>query len=102
MNLHHDPHPTTSSGLAQSDLKIGMLVTASANKRTGDRTLVNAIWEIAGLNKGHALLVCRKFGGGPEESDKARLVLLDEHDFYAAEALAAAAGKALPEIDQDR
>ena len=78
----------TPSGLPHSELKVGMLVTVSASKRTGDRSLANAIWSVAGLNDGHVLLTFKKFDNFGTPS---RLVLLDEFEFYAAEALSAAA-----------
>jgi len=82
--------PSQSNGVAHNDLKIGMLVTISANKQTGDRSLVNAIWEVKGFNEGHALLTYHQFGDA-EDAGKVRLVPLNEHEFYAAETLAIAA-----------
>jgi hypothetical protein len=68
-----------------------MLVTVSANHVTGDRTLTEAIWEVTGLNAGHALLVLRKFGDGSSLSSRAQLVVLSECDFYDAKGLFEAA-----------
>lgn len=82
-----------------TELKTGMLVTVSSNKLTGDRSLVDAIWEISGLNDGHALLTRRMLGEGHDDTFKVQLVPLREHEFYAADALAAAATKAVPSLN---
>jgi hypothetical protein len=86
-------------GLSHGELKPGMLVTVSANRQTGDRSMVNAIWEIKGLNEGHILLAYRQFGVAPEEDSKVRLLPLDEHAFYPAEALATAASDVASQIN---
>lgn len=88
--MKHSTNFGLSPGLSHDELKVGMLVTVSANKQTGDRSMVNAIWEIKGLNEGHILLAYRQLGVPPEEESKVRLVPLGEHQFYSAEALAMA------------
>ncbi|WP_229266525.1 hypothetical protein [Leptospira sp. severe_002] len=91
--------PSLLPGLAHSELKAGMLVTVSANKQTGDRSLVNAIWEIKALNGGHVLLAYRRLGMPSDEDGKVRLVPLGEHEFYPAEALALAASGVAPRVN---
>jgi hypothetical protein len=76
-----------------------MLVTVSANKQTGDRSMVNAIWEIKGLNEGHILLAYCQLGVPPEEDSKVRLVPLGEHEFYPAETLATAASDVASKVN---
>jgi hypothetical protein len=78
-------------GLAPDDLTVGQLVTLSPNKATGDRSLVDAIWEIIGINEGHLLLACRGFCDLLIDPEKPRLALVHEHEFYSATQLAAVA-----------
>lgn len=79
------------AGLASKDLSVGMLVTLSPNKSTGDRSFVDMIWEIAGINGGHILLTCRGLCQLLSDPTKPRLALLHEHEFYSAEHLASMA-----------
>src|SRR5262245_22823480 len=76
-------------GLAPDDLAVGKLVTLSPNKTTGDRSLVDVIWEIVGGNGGHLLLACRGFCDLLTDPAKPRLALVHEHEFYSAEQFAA-------------
>jgi hypothetical protein len=78
-------------GLAADDLTVGKLVTLSPNKTTGDRSLVDAIWEIIGINEGHLLLACRGFCDLLIDPAKPRLALVHEHEFYCAAKFAAMA-----------
>jgi hypothetical protein len=78
-------------GLAVDDLIVGKLVTLSPNKTTGDRSLVDAIWEIIGINEGHLLLACRGFCDLLIDPAKPRLALVHEHEFYCAAKFAAMA-----------
>ena len=94
-----NPH-LSPPGMMHTELKTGMLVTISSNKLTGDRSLVDAIWEITGLNDGHALLTRRMLGERHDDTVKVQLVPLREHEFYAADALAAAAASgAVPSLN---
>jgi hypothetical protein len=61
----------------------------SINKKTGDRSMANAIWEVAAVNAGHVLLVRHDLGGAADP-EKERLVLLSEYEFYPADDFAAA------------
>lgn len=78
-------------GLTPDDLTVGKLVTLSPNKTTGDRSLVDVIWEIIGINEGHLLLACRGFCDLLTDPAKPRLALVHEHEFYSAEQFAAMA-----------
>ena len=78
------------TGLAASDLEIGRLVTVSANKSTGDRSLVEMICEIVGGNEGHLLLACRGPGDTADDPPKPKLVAIHEYRFYPADHLASA------------
>ena len=81
------------AGLPPGDLTVGKLVTLSPNKTTGDRSFVDVIWEIVGINEGHLLLACRGFCNLLNEPAKPRLALLHEHEFYSAEHLASKAAE---------
>jgi hypothetical protein len=81
------------AGLTIGDLAVGKLITLSPNKSTGDRSFVDMIWEIIGINEGHLLLTCRGFCHLLNDPAKPRLALLHEHEFYSAEHLAAMAAE---------
>jgi hypothetical protein len=76
------PHGAAINGLAA-----GMIVTLSPNKSTGDRSLVEVIWEVVSINGGHALLACRGLCHLLNGDAGMRLAALHEHEFYNAEAL---------------
>jgi hypothetical protein len=76
------------TGLPVGDLTVGKLVTVSPNKSTGDRSFVDMIWEIVGINEGHLLLACRGFCHLLDDPGQPRLALVHEHEFYSAEQLA--------------
>jgi hypothetical protein len=76
------------AGIAIKDLAVGMRVTLSPNKSTGDRSFVDMIWEIAGINEGHLALTCCGFCHLLSDPGKPRLALIHEHEFYPAEHLA--------------
>jgi hypothetical protein len=80
-------------GLTPDDLTVGKLLTLSPNKTTGDRSLVDVIWEIIGINEGHLLLACCGFCDLLTDPAKPRLalVLVHEHKFYSAAQFAAMA-----------
>jgi hypothetical protein len=87
---HGNAATGTADGLVRDQLKVGMLVTVSANKLTGDRSLVNVIWEIAGINGGHLLLACRGLCHLLVNPSLPRLVPLKEYELYSAADFAAA------------
>lgn len=76
--------------LSAAELTIGRVVTLSPNKATGDRSLVNVLWKIVAVDGGHLLLSCRGLGQMLQDPTVQRLVAVREHDFYAADHLAAA------------
>ena len=83
-------------GLTSDDLTVGKLVTLSPNKTTGDRSLVDVIWEIIGINEGHLLLACRGCCDLLIDPRKPRLALVHEHEFYSAAQFAAMADPPSP------
>lgn len=91
-----NPVAAKDTTTADRDLKVGMLVTMSANRTTGDRSLVYSFWEILGINDGHALLACRGPNDVPIDANTARLVPLAEYEFYPADHLASMIGSACP------
>lgn len=76
--------------LTAAELSAGRLVTVSINKTTGDRSLCQVIWEIVSTNDAHALVTCRHLCHLLHDVASTRLVSLNEHDFYAADALVSA------------
>lgn len=80
-------------GLPDSQLVPGAVVTHSANKHTGDRGGVSAIWKILATNAGHVALECVR--GDPYRKIGYRTSqLVSEYEWYAAEHL-------LAEIERD-
>lgn len=92
-----DASTKAARGIPLSALRVGLLITVSQNKVTGDRSFTADIWEIIGINASHLLLrASRNLNTSPKNADAPRLVALCDHEFYSAIDLAASFDEHMP------